>query len=185
MEAVESGWFQKDKPAIDVGCGNGEVSRWLARQGFHALGLDYSSAAIENCRKLSADLGGLLKFELADLCAPDLSVPPAGNLIDRGCFHRIPDNFRATFARNIAGATLPGGHFLLLAGTFDDARFANYRGARSASALREHVQFVFGDYFYLERADSTVITASQEQNPMPAVAFWMIRKTEPSVVAPT
>ena len=81
-------------------------------------------------------------------------------------------------ARNIARATQPGGRFLLLSGTFQDPRFANYRSARSEPELREHVESLFGKYFTLERADPAVINASQDQESLPAVAFWMTRKTD-------
>lgn len=181
VEAIESGWFQKTQCVIDVGCGNGEVSRWLAEQDFPVTGIDYSAAAIENCRSLSAGQGKPINFEVADLCDPDLRLEPAACLFDRGCFHRIAENFRPAFARNVALATIPGGHFLLLSGTFQDARFENYRGARSAPALKEHVESIFGDYFTIERADSAVINASKDQGAMPAVAFWMVRKADAPV----
>ena len=34
VEAVKSGWFNKEQLVLDLGCGSGEVSRWLAAQGF-------------------------------------------------------------------------------------------------------------------------------------------------------
>ena len=34
IEAINSGWFPKGQLVIDVGCGKGQVSRWLAEQGF-------------------------------------------------------------------------------------------------------------------------------------------------------
>jgi len=92
VDAIESGWFPKNQRVIDVGCGNGEVSRWLAGQGFAVLGLDYSAAAIENCRRLSAGHPNAPIFEVADLCDEDLRLEPAFSLIDRGCFHRIVGN---------------------------------------------------------------------------------------------
>jgi SAM-dependent methyltransferase len=176
IEAIESGWFAKGQRVIDVGCGNGEVSRWLAEQGFPVLGVDYSAAAIENCRRLSMGQGKPIEFDVADLCDNNLHLPPAPSLVDRGCFHRIPENFRTAYALNLARATAPGGHFLLLCGTFQDARFANYRGARSELELKEHVNSLFGDHFTVERAEAAVINASQDQEAMPALAFWMERK---------
>ena len=52
--AVESGWFPTNQRVIDLGCGSGEICRWLAGQGFAVLGLDYSAAAIASAHRLSA-----------------------------------------------------------------------------------------------------------------------------------
>jgi SAM-dependent methyltransferase len=176
FEAIESGWFPKNQRIIDVGCGNGEVSRWLAAKGFTVLGLDYSAAAIENCRRLSAGHSNPPIFKVVDLCREDLQLEPVFSLIDRGCFHRIVGNLRRVFARNIARITLEGGHFLLLAGTFEDARVFNYSGVRSERQLREHVEEIFGDNFVIERAEPALFTAVKGQARMPALAFWMVRK---------
>ncbi|MBA3963845.1 MAG: methyltransferase domain-containing protein [Chthoniobacterales bacterium] len=177
VEAIESGWFDKNQRVLDVGCGNGEVSRWLSSQGYKVTGIDYSAAAIENCRRLAAGADASLKFDVADLCS-DLRLDPAGSLLDRGCFHRIADNFRSLYAQNVARAAAPGGHFLLLSGTFQDARFANYRGARTEAELHDHVKSIFGKYFSVDRAETAVINASEDQEAMPAVAFWMTRNAD-------
>ena len=144
--------------------------------GFSVLGLDYSAAAIENCRRLSAGHPNAPIFEVADLCREDLRLEPVFSLVDRGCFHRIVANLRHVFARNIARATLEGGHFVLLAGTFQDPRVVNYGGVRSEGQLRGHVAEIFDDYFAIERAEPALINAVAGQEPMPAVAFWMVRK---------
>lgn len=178
VEAIESGWFPKGERVIDIGCGNGEVSRWLAERGFPVLGIDYSAVAVDNCRRLSAGQGKPISFEVADLCDDALHLEPASALIDRGCFHRIGENERSVYARNIARAAAPNAHFLLLSGTFDHPRFASYRSARSESALKEHIHSLFGGYFEIVRADPAVINASEDQEAMPAVGFWMVRRAD-------
>ena len=177
VEAIDSGWFPKNQRVIDVGCGNGEVSRWLAGQGFAVVGLDWSAAAIDNCRRLSALQPNAPIFEVADLCRENLRLEPAFSLIDRGCFHRIVGNLRPVFAQNIARATVDGGHFLMLAGTFQHARVVHYSGVRSERQLREHVGEIFGDHFIIERAEPALINAVEGREGMPAVAFWMVRKS--------
>jgi SAM-dependent methyltransferase len=176
VDAVDSGWFPKNQRVIDVGCGNGEVSRWLAGQGFAVLGLDYSAVAIENCHRLSAGQPNAPAFEVADLCSEDLRLEPAFSLVDRGCFHRIVQKLRPVFAQNIARTTVEGGHFLLLAATFQDPRVVNYSGVRSERQLRGHVEEIFGNYFTIERAEPAMINATEGEEAMPAVAFWMIRE---------
>lgn len=177
VEAMDSGWLPKNQRIIDVGCGNGNISRWLAAQGFTVLGLDYSPAAIESCRRLSAGHPNPPIFEVADLCDENLRLEPALSLIDRGCFHRIVENLRPVFAQNIARATIQGGHFLLIAGTFLDSRVVNYGGGRSDPQLREHVGRIFGNYFVIERAEPALINSVDGgREGMPAVAFWMVRK---------
>ena len=177
VDAVESGWFPKDQRIVDVGCGNGQISRWLAGQGFNVVGLDWSAAAIENCRRLSAGQPNAPTFKLADLCQKELRLEPAFSLIDRGCFHRIVQKLRPIFGQNIARITVEGGHFLLIASTFQDPRVVHYGGVRSERQLREHVGEIFGHHFIIERAEPALITPVKGQEGMPAVAFWMIRKS--------
>src|SRR5262245_1184823 len=66
VEAIDSGWFPKNHLILDVGCGDGRLSRWLAAKGFAVLGVDYSTAAIEKCRRLSAGHPNRPIFKIAD-----------------------------------------------------------------------------------------------------------------------
>lgn len=178
ISAVQSGWFSKGQKFLDIGCGNGEVSRWLANEGFSVTGVDYSAAAIENCRRVSEGQENAPEFRVADLCDPSLRLEPVANLIDRGCFHRIAEKSLPVFVQNLARATVKGGHFLLLAGTFQRSDFTHYRGARSEDQLEDHVERVFGEFFTVDRAEPTVINSANDEAAMPAVAFWMTRNGE-------
>ena len=54
---------------LDVGCGNGGISAWLAKQGFHVLGIDYSAQAIERAERDHQELlGDRLAYEVMDIC---------------------------------------------------------------------------------------------------------------------
>jgi len=57
-----------NKKALDIGCGSGSLTFYLAKQGFEVFGLDISQRAIKNC-KLNAKLLNLenkTHFEVID-----------------------------------------------------------------------------------------------------------------------
>ena len=56
------------KRALDVGCGQGRVTRWLAPRVKHAVGLDRDSAALETARRLAKGAGiANVEFHAADV----------------------------------------------------------------------------------------------------------------------
>ena len=87
-------------------------------------------------------------------------------------------SIRCSFAQNIARITVEDGHFLLIAGTFQDPRVVHYGGLRSERQLREHVEEIFGNYFVIERAEPALINAVAGRKGMSGVAFWMVRKSK-------
>jgi len=56
------------KRALDVGCGQGRVTRWLAPRVKHAVGLDRDAAALETARRLAKSAGiANVEFHAADV----------------------------------------------------------------------------------------------------------------------
>lgn len=82
--------------ALDVACGRGRTSVWLATRGLEVCGVDVSPVALDRARHLAASHGvsGHCRFQLADL---DLGLPcgpPADLLIchmfrDQGLYRPI------------------------------------------------------------------------------------------------
>lgn len=102
--------------ALDVGCGTGSNSVWLAQQGFEVTGFDVAPLAIEqaNARARSADVSA--NFLVADvLDLPDLGGPFAF-FFDRGCYHAVRRDAPNQYAPAIARQLAPGARGLILAG---------------------------------------------------------------------
>lgn len=175
VEAISSGWLPKDRWVYDIGCGAGESSYWLSEQGLHTLGLDFSAAAIDLCRRLITDGKDNLRFEVVDMCADEMPLEPTAALIDRGCFHQIAEHFRPAYVQSAARLTEPGGHFLLLAATYQRDGYRNNRHACSEADLAQQVEQLFRQYFTIERTEPTTINTTDGGEGMPAVAFWMVR----------
>lgn len=87
---------------LDLACGQGGASVWLAQRGLDVLGVDVSPVAIERARALSGNSGIRCRFEVHDL---DEGLPP-GPPADVILCHRFRDR---RLDRSIVGRLAPGG----------------------------------------------------------------------------
>ena len=109
--------------ALDIGCGTGDNSIWLARNGFQVTGTDTSDIALEKAKDkaLKAYLG--CNFILADFLNTKIEGAPFGFAFDRGCFHAFSsEDERKRFAQNVAAHLDEAGLWLSLAGNADEDR---------------------------------------------------------------
>lgn len=90
--------------ALELACGRGRASVWLARRGLHVHGVDVSPVAIELARTLAdmEDLGSSCSFEVWDL---DGGLPP-GSTVDLVMCHLFWD---PVLAPAILARLRPGG----------------------------------------------------------------------------
>jgi SAM-dependent methyltransferase len=81
--------FPNTGRALDVACGQGFATVWLARRGLEALGLDVSAVAIGHARELARHSGvdDRCRFEVVDL---DDGLPD-GPTVDVILCHRFRD----------------------------------------------------------------------------------------------
>jgi SAM-dependent methyltransferase len=92
---------------LDVGCGTGEHTILLTRQGYDVLGLDFAPEAVEQARRNADDKGVGARFEVAD--AMNLADEPGyDTIVDSALFHIFDDRDRAAYVRSLSGATHPG-----------------------------------------------------------------------------
>lgn len=176
VAAVEQGWFAAGAPALDLGCGEGEVAAWLASRGFPALGVDIAPSAIARYRRLHGEAPGRLAFAVADLCA----APPPGRgfmvLVDRGCLHQIAPSDVGRYVRHLAAASRPGARLLLFMKAFRGPG----EGGDAPERLRltEGVERAFRGRFALERSAETHLDPCGGRDParaMRGMAFWLER----------
>jgi methyl halide transferase len=102
--------------ALEIGCGTGTTSVWLAQQGFQVTGIDVAPLAVEQAQRRAHAAGVNVQFLVADvLQLPDLDGPFAF-FFDRGCYHAVrrdaPDQYAPAVARQLASA----GRGLILTG---------------------------------------------------------------------
>jgi methyl halide transferase len=102
--------------ALELGCGTGTNSVWLAQQGFDVTGIDLAPLAVERAKERAHAAGIKVQFVVADvLHLPNLDGPFAF-FFDRGCYHAVRRNAPEQYAPAVARQLASGGRGLILAG---------------------------------------------------------------------
>jgi SAM-dependent methyltransferase len=106
--------------ALEVGCGTGTNSVWLAEQGFEITGMDISKTAIERAAARAESAGASCRFTVGNFLSEEVQDGPFKFVYDRGCLHSFDDaGDRARFASRIASLLEPSGIWHSLIGSTD------------------------------------------------------------------
>jgi SAM-dependent methyltransferase len=106
--------------AVELGCGTGTNSVYLASRGFDVAGVDCSPVALEQARKKATAAGSNARFLEAELCRFNLQVEPFDFVFDRGCYHSVRRMDIAGFLRTLRQLSKPGTRYLMLAGNANE-----------------------------------------------------------------
>jgi cyclopropane fatty-acyl-phospholipid synthase-like methyltransferase len=132
--------------ALDIGCGTGTQSVYLARYGWQVTGVDAVPRALAQAQQRAAAAGVSVRWLMADVGALDeLGLNGGfGLLHDRGCFHDLPISVRDRYVHGVSSLAAPGATFLLMAFVPGTRRL----GAPSG-ASEEEIQRRFGPHWEL------------------------------------
>lgn len=118
IESIEDEGIPSGR-ALDLGCGTGTTSIYLAHHGWDVVGIDFAPNAIWQARRKARQHGVARRttFYSADVSQLDfLPADPLFDLaIDIGCLHSLAPEQRAGYAAHLARLTCPGAIFLLYA----------------------------------------------------------------------
>jgi len=113
----------KSCKALDIGCGTGDNSIWLAQKQFQVTGTDVSEIAIEKAKEKALKSNVKCTFFVVDFFKSRIEGAPFGFVFDRGCFHTFDSNKeRKKFAKNVASNLEKNGLWLSLIGSADERR---------------------------------------------------------------
>lgn len=101
--------------ALDLGCGTGDSSIYLAQHGWKVTGVDFVPRALDKARAKAADL--TINFVHADVT--HLTQAGIGAdfqlIVDNGCLHNMSDGDRDAYVREVSAVAAPDALLLVLA----------------------------------------------------------------------
>ena len=105
---------------LEIGCGTGDNSIWLAHQNFEVTACDVSSTAIKLAIEKASNNNVDCKFIVADFLNDSISGSPFDFVFDRGCFHSFrTKGKRLKIAKNVSSHLNKNGMWLSLIGSAD------------------------------------------------------------------
>lgn len=140
VELVTSGRVTPGR-ALEIGCGTGTNSLWLASQGFEVFAVDVAPRAVEKARAKAADSKGQVTFEVANVLTDPLPAGPFDFVFDRGCLHTFDEAAaRARFAGRVAAELAPGGLWASLLGSTEGPKRDHGPPRRSAQDIAAAIE---------------------------------------------
>jgi SAM-dependent methyltransferase len=102
--------------ALDLGCGTGDNSIYLAKHGWQVTGIDFVAKAVDKARAKAAANDVDVRIEQADVTS--LCEAGIGSnfslIVDNGCLHGMNDEDRYDYVREVTAAAAPDARLLLV-----------------------------------------------------------------------
>ena len=114
IELVEGGDLPPGR-ALDLGCGTGTNSIYLARHGWEVVGVDFSVLAIRRARRKARQARVDCQFHHGDVTDLSFLADPFDLALDIGCLHSLSPEAWGRYAAEVARLVRPGGLYLLYA----------------------------------------------------------------------
>jgi ubiquinone/menaquinone biosynthesis C-methylase UbiE len=103
--------------ALDLGCGTGDSSIYLAQHDWQVTGVDYVPTALEKARAKATATKTSVDFVRADVTK--LSGEGVGAdfrlIVDNGCLHNMSDGDRDAYVREVSAVAAPDARLLIVA----------------------------------------------------------------------
>jgi SAM-dependent methyltransferase len=103
--------------ALELGCGTGDTSIYLAKQGWHVTAVDFVPTALEKARAKARVDNVTVNFVHADVRHLRQAgvTDPLQLIVDNGCLHNMNDDDRDSYVREVSAVAAPDARLLIVA----------------------------------------------------------------------
>lgn len=148
---VIDGIIKEGMVAIDIGCGIGIETMYLAKQGINVTGIDFVPKTIETAKEIARLSEADADFICDDFIEMDLEKYKGkfNLIIDQGCFHHIPINERINYAERAYSLLSDDGIFFLRG--FSDQMLPSPTNDGPIRLTSDEIISTFSKFFLIEK----------------------------------
>lgn len=112
---LEKPYLPRQGRLLELGCGAGNISLWLAQQGYEVSGIDIAPTAVAWAQEKAAQQGINADFRVGNVCDMIAYADASFDIVlDGHCLHCIIGEDRARFFAEARRVLKPGGYLLIL-----------------------------------------------------------------------
>ena len=155
--------------AVDLACGEGRNSIWLAEQGWEVTGVDFSPVGLAKAKRF-ANLWGV-QITWVESAVENWTPPPGGFDLVASLYLQLPQPVRSATLAIAASAVAPGGTLLVVAHDVDNL-IRGYGGPPNPDVLyrvSEVTEAVVDAGLTIERAEQAVRVVDTDDGPRDAI----------------
>lgn len=169
LDLSEEVQFLKKGNFLDLGTGPGTQAIELAKRGFRVTGSDISRLAIEKARLSTKNVN----FEIDDIHNSKFESESFDYILDRGCFHVLSIDDRATYLSQIKRILKKNGIIFLKCMSKDEKNLPDDKGPHKF-VKNEIIQYFQND-FDIKKSKDTVYYGTLK--PLPKALFFVMKKS--------
>lgn len=105
--------FLKSGKTLDIGCGNGRNSMYLAKRGFETYGVDFSETSIKWACETAKENLIKAQFSCESIFEFQQEIESFDFIYDGGCFHHIKPHRRSQYLNTVLKFLKQDGYFAM------------------------------------------------------------------------
>lgn len=129
--------------ALDLCCGAGSNTVYMAKNGFDVTALDISDKAIEYAKEKALKTGVNINFIVASFLRLPFQTERFDFAFDFGCFHHVEIKERTSYIKNVHRVLKPKSLYLLVCFSYKNGPGWNH-------FTKEQIQELFERHFQIE-----------------------------------
>jgi SAM-dependent methyltransferase len=181
VEALDAGTLVPCK-GVDLGCGTGNYTAYLAERGFDMTGVDISATALDIAKQTAGQKGVEVELIAWDLTQKELpKIGPFDFALEWDVLHHIFPDQRRQYVKNVAALLRPGAKVLSACFSELDRSFkgqGKYRETPIGTVLyfssEAEIRALFEPFYKI--LDLKTVEVEGKMSPPKAVFAWMERR---------